>query len=150
VEAVTYPSVTPPIEDACPKVARARLIIEFTDGSARHFEARAPAEAEIKLLTVDDLTEQRYGYRPDPPFFPADYTTRLLPALGDRFGGVILRLACHPNGLEPAAHLRIEEESGELPPELAERVVVAIDGALPPEGALLEIRPFLARIAGMR
>lgn len=75
------------------KVARGRLIIDFADGSARHFEARDPTQAEIKLLTVDDLIEQRYGYRPEPPF---DYLTHLLPSYGDQFGGVILRLACHP------------------------------------------------------
>lgn len=131
------------------KVTRARLIVDFADGSARHFEARDPTEAEIKLLTVDDLTEQRYGYRPDPPFFPAG-SSPSCPAFGGRFGGVILRLACHPSGIEPAAHLTIVQESGEIPPELAERAVEVIDSALSSEGALLEIRPYLARIAGMQ
>lgn len=147
---MTCPGVAPPLDDAFPKVSRARMIIEFTDRSARHFEASAPAEAEIKLLTVDDLAEERYGYRPEPPFFPAGYLTHLLPSYGDRFGGVILRLACYPNGLEPAAHLRIEQESGEIPPEVAERAVGVIDTLPAPEGALLALRPYLARIAGMQ
>lgn len=146
---MTYPSVTPPFDVAFPKVSRARMIIEFTDGSARHFEAAAPAEAEIRLLTVDDLIEERYGYRPDPPFLPAGYVTSLPPAYGGRFGGVTLRLACHPAAGGPPAHLRIEKESGEIPPELATRAIADIDALPVAQVALEEIRPYLARIAGM-
>jgi hypothetical protein len=130
------------------KLSRGRMILDFADGSARHFEASEPVEAEIKLLTVDDLMEERYGYRLDPPFFAADYLTSLMPSYGDRFGGVILRLACQPRGIKPAAQLRIEQDSGEIPPELASRAVDIIDTMRWPESVLLKLRPYLARIAG--
>jgi hypothetical protein len=131
---------------AAPKCVRARMIIEFADGSARYFEARDPGETEIKLLTEDDLIEQRYGYRYERPFLPADFLLAdLAPFPGTRLAGVTLRLASR----NPRYRVEIKEDSGEIPPELADKALPAIDRfAAYRAHPLRLLRPYLARIAG--
>jgi plasmid maintenance system antidote protein VapI len=134
------------LNDQAPKVTRARMIIEFADGSARYFEARDPGEAEIRLLTEDDLTWERYGYRPDHVYLPADFLrTTLAPAPGTRLAGAVLRLS----SWNPKYRIEIKADSGEIPPELAERALPAIDRFSAYRAHPLRmLRPYLARIAG--
>jgi hypothetical protein len=126
------------------KFVRARMIIEFADGSGRYFEAREPEETEVKLLTEDELIEQRYGYRYEQPFVPADLLLAgFAPTPGTRLAGATLRVSSREHLLQ------IREDSGEIPPELAEKAVPAIDRFVAYRAHPLRmLRPYLARIAG--
>lgn len=103
-----------------PKVTRARMIIELSDGSARYYQALDP---ELVRL------QHEYVVRG-----PAEPLIRIKGA--SRW------------------QVRIEQDSGEIPPELAERAaaaIAAVEGRLILEDLdhpLLLLRPYLARIAG--
>ena len=130
------------VTDGPQKVTRARMVIEFADGSARYFEAREPGIADIKVDTSQDVRRRVFGdgFMPaGPGMLVADLTRRW----GYQIEGVTLRLTYNPD-----YHLTIEQDSGEIPPELAERAVADIDALPPAQIALDELRPYLARIAG--
>jgi len=116
------------VNGEAPKVTRARMIIEWANGSARYYEARDPEQAEV---IFEPLPEDAGIIAP-----------RAVTAVGLRIAG------------GPPWHVRIEPASGEIPPELAERAAEAIDafeGRLIVEELdhpLLLLRPYLARIAG--
>lgn len=118
-----------------PAPVRARMIIELADGRAIYWEARNPALAEYETLPL-----------PIPDIGGADVglvSDWLIGAPMSMAGTVALRIrGGHP------WQIRVMQDSGEIPPELAERAVGAIDTMLLPESALLQLRPYLARIAG--
>jgi hypothetical protein len=131
------------------KVARARMIIEFADGSARYFEAREPGTADIKLDTGEDVRRRVLG----DDFMSAGTgmaVTDLARVWGCDIEGATLRLTWNPD-----YHLTIERDSGEIPPELAEAAAGQIEEVLlwhviadRADNPLARLKPYLARIAG--
>jgi hypothetical protein len=116
------------------------MIIEMTDGRAVYYEARDPDKAEARHL---HLTGDRWSELPPQPLdVVADWV---------RGGGSFPPQSRAELRIEgaPSWQVRIEEDSGEIPPEVADRALRAMDAlASDRVGALWDLRPYLARIAG--
>lgn len=116
------------------KVTRARMVVELADGSALYWEARDPTRIEVEhepWLWID-------GGGAGP--VPADISAGYLPSL---LATMTLRIHGSEDG-----RIRLNRDSGEIPPELAERALDWIDGMKVMVGPLQVLRPYLARIAG--
>lgn len=119
------------MDDQAPKVTRARMIIEMSDGRAVYWDARDPQKAEFESLAAESLTwdDLLNGAEPLPP----------QPRAALRITGGIPWL------------VQSYRDSGEIPPDLADRMVTFIDNVMrsyPPDGTPAQLRPYLARIAG--
>lgn len=125
-----------------PKVTRARMIIELADGSACYYETREPGETEISFTW------------PHPEDAGSARDALVTPRLACPESVTLMIKGAPPWGMEALA------DSGEIPPELAERaegtidalfgdgIVDALFGDGVVGGPLRELRPYLARIAG--
>jgi hypothetical protein len=116
-------------------VTRARLVIELADGRAVYWEARDPARAEFEHIP---------GRLPGPGTIPANM-------VADWLGGARFQAAGRASLLVEGGHpwqLRIEHDSGEIPPDVAARAVGEIDAM--PGHRLIQLRPYLLRIAGLQ
>ena len=111
------------------KATRVHLLVQLADGREVSWEARDPYEVEVDytpgVMHVDQFIEQ-------------------LHALG---GIEVAGATMHIKGGFPYM-MRVEPDSGEIPPELADQAVNIIDTMRWPESVLLKLRPYLARIAG--
>jgi hypothetical protein len=126
------------VDDQAVKVTRARMIIEFADGRALYWEARDPLKAEVEHLTADP---GRMEFEAQPADVVADW-------LHNGWLSAQPRAALRITGGLPWK-VRIEQDSGEIPPELAEQALAWVDAMRPlPGGTLAQLRPYLARIAG--
>jgi hypothetical protein len=104
------------------------MIIEFTDGPTVYYEARDPEVA--RLVTPVPASSAR-DWAPSWERLASEVTLRI------KGGG--------------SRQIWVMQESGEIPPELADQAVTVIDNltlSFPPGGTLGELRPYLARIAG--
>lgn len=126
------------MDDQAVKVTRARMIIEFADGRATYYEARDPQTVEVEHLT-DHYTGSEFDR------LPADAVADW-PATG-RWISPQLRAAFRITGND-MWRVRIEQDSGELPPALAERALDWIEACPVALGPIRVLLPYLARIAG--
>lgn len=127
-------------DGTAPKVSRARMIIELADGRALYWEARAPQAAEVEHLTADPFCGHEFASTPVDSV--ADWLS------GDGWLPPQPRAALRITGGTPW-QIRIEHDSGEIPPELAERALPVIDRFSAYRAhPLRQLRPYLARIAG--
>lgn len=117
--------------DQAPKVTRARMIIEFADGvPCIPKEVWLAIDARLDVLPQPDSRFERDRWR------------------------MISREAVYAAAPILAGPVPLEQDSREIPPDLAERaasVIDAIEGRLIIEELdhpLLLLRPYLARIAG--
>ena len=117
------------MNDQAVKCTRARMIIELSDGRAVYWEARNPQEAGYESLAAESLTWD--GVLSDA-------------ALRSPQPRAVLRIT---GGLPWL--IRVERDSGEIPPELADSVLEAIEGRLfHVEHPIYRLAPYLARITG--
>jgi hypothetical protein len=126
--------------DQAVKVTRARMIIELADGRAMYWEARDPLRAEVEHLRPDD-SYRGLELGPMDVSLAADW-------LGGGWFPRQPRAALRITGGIPWG-VQILHDSGEIPPELAERALPAIDRfAAYRAHPLRQLAPYLARIAG--
>lgn len=125
--------------EAVPKVVRARMIIELEDGRAVYWEARDPQLAEVEHLVADPLDPRELGTLPAEAM--ADWLH------GGAWFPPQPQAALRITGGIPW-QVRIEKDSGEIPPALAEAAIPWIEGMTVAVGPLRVLLPYLARIAG--